>query len=230
MRAHDVMTTGVVTVTPETPVHDVAQILLDRRISAAPVVDAEGCLVGIISEGDLIRRPEMDTEPSRSWWLRYISQTEELAEEFAKTHGNKAEDVMTSGVITVEPETPLAQIAKVLEERHIKRVPVVVEVGLVGLVGRADLLRGLASAKKTEPPAASLGNRAIREQILDMLDKADWARAKYLTVAVDDGIVHLWGLVRTEAELKAIRIACEGVAGVKAVADHTDRFRFEMFE
>lgn len=220
MRAKDVMTTRVVTVTPDTPVPEIARLLLERRISAAPVVDAAERMVGIVSEGDLIRRPETGTERHRPWWLKFLAGAEELAEEYVKTHGVKASDVMTRRVVSVNEDAELGEIAQLLEERRIKRVPVVRDGKLVGIVSRADLLRGLAARKAPGEPGPSVDDRAVRERILRVLDKEGWAEPAYVNIVVTNGTAHLWGLVDSDEQRRALRIAVEGVPGVRAVADH----------
>ena len=223
MRARDVMTTNVVTVAPTATVTEVANTLLKRRVSAVPVVDAKGRLVGIISEGDLMRRPEIGTERQRSWWLRLVSEEEELAREFIKTHARSAREVMTRRVVTVGPAAPVARIAELLEEHHIKRVPVVRAGRLVGIVARADLLRALATAK---PAAAAAGDRALRTRVQRALDETQAIGAVNVSVVVRKGVVHLWGLVGSSAARRALGIACENVAGVRGVENHLGIFRY----
>src|SRR5437588_1221443 len=154
MRAMDVMTTNVIIVSPDTPVQEIAKILSERSISGLPVVDAQNRLVGIVSEGDLLHRVEMGTDRRpdrrtgrrRSWWLDTVGSDEELARAYVKSHGRTAKDVMTSEVTSVSETTELADIANLLETRRIKRVPVVKDGTLVGIVSRANLVRALAPA------------------------------------------------------------------------------------
>src|SRR5690606_11257928 len=143
MRARDIMTTSVVTVSPETRVPDIARVLLERRISALPVVDGAGRVIGIVSEGDLLHRAENKTERRRSWWLDLISSADTLAEDYVKSHGLTAKDVMNAPVISATPDASLAELATLLERHGIKRVPILENGALVGIVSRADLLRGL---------------------------------------------------------------------------------------
>lgn len=221
MIAKDVMTTNVVTVEPETAVSDIAKLLLERNISAVPVVDLEGKIAGIVSEGDLMRRPESDTETRRrSWWLSLIADSDTLAGEYAKSHGRRASDVMTGNVISVEEETPLSEIAQTLEEKHIKRVPVVRDGELVGIVSRADLLRGLATHKAEQSAPVSESDQSIQEKLRDSLRREPWLSPTFVNATVSDGIVHLWGMVESEAQDKALRIVAEAIPGVKAVEDH----------
>lgn len=219
MLARDVMTTSVVTVSPATSVQEVAQLLLEHHISAVPVVDAEGRLAGIVSEGDLIRRPEMGTEPRQSWWLTLLGGPEDSARDYVKVHGRRASDVMTRRVVTVAEDTPVAEIARLLEERRIKRVPVVRDGRLVGIVSRADLVRALASQPAPAAKAAP-SDRALREQVLRALLSAGVTVPSHVNVVVTEGVVHLWGLAESDEGRRACRVAVEGVPGVRAVEDH----------
>jgi CBS domain-containing protein len=220
MNAADVMTTRVISVAPEASVAEVARLLLDNRISAVPVIDGTGRLVGIVSEGDLVRRVESGTERHRSWWLRALSDASSLAAEYVKARGLHARDVMTVTVATISPEASLPSIATVLETRGIKRVPVVRDGKVVGIVSRANLLQALA-AKADALPAASVTDSDIRDRLLDELSHHPWwADSIYTNVIVTDGVVHAWGLVQTEAERRALRVAAERIAGVRGVEDH----------
>ena len=218
MLAKDIMTTKVVTVVSEAPVAEIADLLLARRISGVPVVDSEDRLVRIVSEGDLIRRQQ--GEGRRSWWLSLLTSPDESAREYIKTHGQRAEDVMTRDVVTVTEETPLGEIAQLLEKRGIKRVPVLREGKVVGIVSRANLLHGLAAQKDQIPVAPSPDDRTIREQVIALVERQGWATHGSLNVIVADGVVELWGWVDSDEERKALKIAAEGVAGVGEVQDH----------
>lgn len=219
MTAKDIMTTNVLSVKGDTPISEIATLLLGRHISGAPVVDAEGRVVGIVTEGDLIRRA--DGQRRRSWWLTLFSAADAMAREFVKSHGLKARDVMTPKVITVTEDTPLADIARLLEEKRVKRVPVVRDGRLVGIVSRADVLRALA-ARGIGPTAPEAKDDAtIREQLLKALKREPWADTSTLNIVVDRGIVHLWGLVRSTNERGALRVAAENIPSVRDVIDHT---------
>jgi CBS domain-containing protein len=220
MQAKDIMTTNVVTVKPETRVAHIAQLLLDRRISGVPVVNADGQLVGIVTEGDLMRRPELGTERHRGWWLRFFGDERARAEEYARAHGSRAEQVMTRNVVTVSEETSLADIARLLEKHHIKRVPVVRGGGVVGIVSRANLLHGLAAQPDPAPPARPMDDRSIREAVLQTLERDGWTAHARLNVIVRNGVVELWGLVDSDQARRAIRIAAENIPGVTAVKDN----------
>ena len=197
-----------------------AKLLLERRISAVPVVDAEGRVLGIVSEGDLIRRPEVAGARRRSWWLSLLSGSEDDPGEFVRRHGGQAADVMTREVVTVSEDTPVADVARRLEERGIKRVPVVRRGRLVGIVSRADLLRGLASARKRARPAGRASDRAIREKLMKRLEPEPWAPLGQFNVIVTDGVVHLWGLVDSPEQRRALQVAARETPGVRGVEDH----------
>jgi CBS domain-containing protein len=218
MQAKDLMTTSVITVAPDTQVREAAQIMLRHRISAVPVVDSAGKLVGIVSEGDLLHRAEAGTERRRSWWLDLIASPESRAHDYVKSHAVHVRDVMSTNMITVSPETPTSEIAEILETRRIKRVPVTSAGRVVGIVSRADLLHGVATSKVVDGTVP--GDRAMREAVVTRLHNEAGVRDWLMNVTVADGVVHLWGIVSTEIERKAARVAAETVHGVKGVEDH----------
>jgi CBS domain-containing protein len=218
MKARDIMVAPVVTVTPHASVKDVAALLLERRISAVPVVDTQGKVVGIVSEGDLMRRAEAGTERRRSWWLRALVAPENLASEYVKAHARKVSDVMTRNVVSATPDTPIHELATLLEKNAIKRVPIVRDGQLVGIVSRANLIQAVASARKgLEIPQTDM---IIREKLLAHLRAQPWARTGLLNVMVNDGVVDLWGFTTSDVERQAIRVAAEELPGVRAVNDH----------
>lgn len=218
MRAGDVMTTRVVTVGPDTAVRTIAQTLVERGISAVPVVDGEGRLLGIVSEGDLMRRAEAGTERQPSWWLDLLASPEDKARDYSRAHGLTARDVMSREVVTVDEDSSLASVAALLERHRIKRVPVVRDGALVGIVSRANLLHGLIAAQPAS--AATAGDdSAIRERILAAVAEAGLAEP-YVNVVVSGGRVQLWGMVSSEAEKDALRVAAETAPGVVAVENN----------
>jgi CBS domain-containing protein len=220
MNAGDVMTGEVVTVSPDTPVLQVVRLLLARGISGVPVVDENGVLVGVVSEGDLMRRVELGTQKRRGGWREFFTGTATLAEEYVRSHGALASDVMTRDVVSVTPNTPLAAIADLMEQKRIKRVPVLDGGRVVGLVSRSNLLRAFASQPPDPAAAAPADDSGIRDTLMAELGRQSWSRRAENTVVVTDGIVHLWGLVATPEELRALELAAQGVAGVKAVRNH----------
>ena len=219
MKAADVMVSNVITVGVNASIGEVAAILLNNNISGAPVVGEKGELVGIVSEGDLIRRPETGTSKRHSWWLELLSNERTLAAEYVKSHSRKVADVMTSDVITAKPDTPLGEIAAMLERNRIKRVPIVEGGKIVGLVSRANILQALASATKKLPSLASADDSQLRKEVVARLAAEPW-RPSMLTVTVQDGTVDLWGLVHSVEQKKAARLAAELTPGVRAVVDN----------
>lgn len=220
MNAGDVMIREVVTIGPDTPVLQIVQLLLSRGISGVPVVDEDGALVGVVSEGDLLRRVEIGTEKHHGSWRAFFTGTATLAEEYVRSRGTVAHDIMTREVVSVARTTPLGDIAELMESKHIKRVPVLENGRLVGLVSRSNLLRAFASQQAGPSKSAAADDSAIREALLAELSRQTWSRRAENTVVVTDGIVHLWGLVVTGEELRALELAAQGVAGVKAVRNH----------
>ena len=219
MKARDVMTKTVVSAGPDAGVREIARLLLKHRISAVPVVDDRGRVIGMVSEGDLMRRPESRTEGHLSWWLDLLEGPEERARTYLKSHGLTARDVMTRKVITADENTPLEKIATLLERNHIKRVPVLRRGKLVGIASRANLLHGLVArggkaAKATRPNAAR-----IRDGVMAEIQRIG-LRTTYLNVVAADGIVHLWGLLESAAQRKAVALAARRVAGVRKVENH----------
>ena len=219
MQARDVMISPVITIRKSATVREVARILLEKRISAVPVVDNIGKLVGMMTESDLMRRAEAGTERPYSWWVHFLAGDATVAADYVKSHAARVEDVMTSDVVTATPETPLHEIASLFEEHRIKRVPIVNEVGnLVGIVSRANLIQVVASARpKLE---MTLPDSTIRRKLLSELKKQSWAHTHNLSVTVTNGVVDLWGDAQSSEERKAIRVAAENIAGVLAVNDH----------
>lgn len=220
MKASDIMVPDVITVGPDNSIQDVAEILLTRRISGLPVVDARGKLVGLVSEGDLLRRAESGTEHSRSWWLKLLMGRETLAAEFVKEHARRVRDVMTHDVITVSPDTPVTEIAGTLERNRIKRVPVVKDGKLVGIISRANLVQALAGMRKTIAVEEPKSDSDLRDTLLSRLKAEPWAKTAMINVTVSAGAVDLWGIVDSEAEKQALRVAIEVTPGVRNVTNN----------
>lgn len=223
MNAADVMTKDVVSAAPETPLADLIRLMLDNRVSAIPILE-QGQIVGIVSEGDLVRRAETDTETRRPHWLEMLTSGTRLAADYARTHGRRADEVMSRDVVTVSEDTPLADIVRLFATRHIRRVPVVRDGALVGIVSRRDLMRALASRLAESP--ASKDDGAIREAFLAEVRKQPWAAWPVeVEVVVSDGVIHLWGAAPNEAKRQAMLVAAENVPGVRAVEDHLEQAR-----
>jgi CBS domain-containing protein len=218
MKAADIMTAPVVTVTPDTSVREAAALLATRSISALPVIDAER-LVGIVSEGDLIHRHEIGTDCALRgdpWWLR-IFRPPSPTDDYVKSHAARVKDIMSKDVVTVGSDAPLWEVADLLDRRRIKRVPVMDAGRLAGIVSRSDLVKALAAA---EPPAVPQGDEAIRAALVAELERQPWWRAGLCGVAVEDGIVIYRGVMEVRGEEAAARVAAEGIPGVRGVVDH----------
>ncbi|MBI4194208.1 MAG: CBS domain-containing protein [Betaproteobacteria bacterium] len=219
MKAKDVMTKSVVSVDPDTDVRKIARLLLQRHISAVPVVDGRGRVIGMVSEGDLMRRPESRTEGHPSWWLDLLDGPEEHALMYLKSHGTTARDVMTRKVITVGENTSLEDIATLLERNRIKRVPVLSGGKLVGIVSRANLLHGLVAARGKPVRRAAPDSRRVRDAVMAELRKAG-VQTLYMNVVIADGTAQLWGYAESAAERRAVALAARRTPGVKKVENH----------
>jgi CBS domain-containing protein len=214
MKIRDVMTVRVLSVSPQTPVREVVRLMLENRISGVPVVDAAGHVIGVVSESDFVRRPEIDTAGPGSPWLRLFTSAEDQARDFIRTHGRIAADVMSSPAITAPPDAPLGRVAHLMNANGIKRVPVAEDGRLVGIVTRADLLRAVfehPALVETRPDAE------IRAAIQGILDTEDWVAGAVVTVTVEGGNVALRGAVDTEAQREALLLAVRNVPGVRSV-------------
>ncbi|HYG87829.1 MAG TPA: CBS domain-containing protein [Azospirillum sp.] len=220
------MTSPVITVAMDAAVTEIAELLLSRRISGVPVVDGEGKVVGIVSEGDLLRRVESGTNRPRARWLEVLVDRSEQAVEFLKTHGRRAQDVMSRPVVSVAPDTDLADIAELMEQRRIKRVPVLVDGRPVGMVSRANLLHGLVAYRHAPAGFDAQGDAAIRGALLEMLTSERWIDLDQLNIVVTDGVVHLWGMVDSEEQRRALCTIASEIHGVKRVEDHLHRNLF----
>jgi CBS domain-containing protein len=218
MRAHQIMTRSVVTVTPDTSIVDAANLMLQRHVSGLPVVDAAGKLVGIVSEGDFIRRSEIGTQRKRGRWLSFILGPGKAASDFVQEHGRRVEEVMTKDPLTITEDTALAEIVDLMEKNNVKRLPVVRADRIVGIVSRANLLQAVAGLAR-EVPDPTADDDHIRNRVIDTLEKNEWCPFG-LSVMVRDGIVHLSGVITEERARQASVVAAENVEGVKKVHDH----------
>lgn len=218
MRAHQIMTRSVVTVTPETTILKAANIMLQRQVSALPVLDTAGRLVGLVSEGDLIRRIEIGTQRKRGRWLKLLLGPGRAATDFVHEHGRKVAEVMTPDPFTVTEDTTLEQIVESMEVNGVKRLPVMRGNQLVGIVSRANLLQAVASLAR-EIPDPTADDDHIRRRIIDVLERSDW-RPIGFGVVVREGIVHLSGIITEERSRQAAIVAAENISGVKKVHDH----------
>jgi CBS domain-containing protein len=218
MRAHQIMTRPVITVTPETAIVDAAKIMLQKHVSGLPVVDAKGKLVGIVSEGDFIRRSEIGTQRRRGRFLKFILGPGKAAEDFVHEHGRKVAEIMTPEPLTIAEDTPLEEIVALMEKNGVKRLPVTRGGKIVGIVSRANLLQAVASLAR-EIPDPTADDDHIRNRVIDAIEKNDWCPFG-LNVVVRNGIVHLSGVITEERTRKAAVVAAENVTGVVKVHDH----------
>jgi CBS domain-containing protein len=219
MNAEDVMTTRVISVSPDDSILHAARLMLQQRISGLPVVDADRGIVGIVSEGDFLRRVELGTQRRRPRWIEYLLTAGKRADEYVHAHGRKVGEVMTHDPKTIEESTPLDEVVEIMERCRVKRLPVVRNGKLVGIITRANLLRALASlAQEVEPPARD--DATIRNWLMADLEKRDWAPLALISIVVRNGIVELWGTITDERQRQAITVAAENIPGVKGVRDH----------
>jgi CBS domain-containing protein len=218
MRAHQIMTRPVITVTPETTIVDAANLMLQKHVSGLPVVDIGGKLVGVVSEGDFIRRSEIGTGRKRGRWLKFILGPGTSASDFVHEHGRKVGEVMTKSPLTITEDITLDKIVELMEKNNVKRLPVMRGDKVVGIVSRANLLQAVARLAH-EVPDPTADDDHIRNRVIDALEKNDWCPFG-LGVIVRDGIVHLSGVITEERARQAAVVAAEGVEGVKVVHDH----------
>jgi CBS domain-containing protein len=219
MKAEDVMTRDVISIDPDATVLQAARLMLQHHISGLPVIDRDGTLVGVLSEGDFLRRRETRTERRRSRWLEFLMGPGKIAAEYSHSHGSKVSEVMTPDVVTVDVTTPLEEIVDVMERRRVKRVPVICGSQVVGIVTRSNLMHAMVSLARVAQPGAT-DDAAIRERLLAEIQKEQWAPAATANVVVHDGVVELWGVIVDERQRDALKVAAENIPGVKAVKDH----------
>lgn len=218
MKVAEVMTRGVISIAPIDSMKKAAQLMLQYDMSGFPVMD-RGKLVGIVTEGDFLRRAEIGTERHRTRWIELLVAPGQLADEYAHAHGRKVEEVMTRDVVTVAEDASLEEAVRLLERHHIKRLPVVKGGAMVGILSRANLLHAfvVGASEASEP---SMGDAAIRDALMATLDKEGWAPHGVVNTIVENGIVDLGGVIRDERQRLALRIAAENIPGVKGVRDH----------
>jgi CBS domain-containing protein len=219
MHAIDIMTNAVITVGPNKPLKDIAKLLINRRISAVPVIDKERRLLGIVSEGDLVHRVLGD-HASHSWWLSLIGDPDDVPREYVRSHGKTAKDVMTKQVITSGLFASIAELAELLESNNIKRVPIVDAGKLAGIVSRANIIQALVAMEDDHLPKSARSDQKIRAALMKEFEDRAWAHKAGLNVIVNKGVVRYWGYVGSEDARDALRVAAENVPGVKSVEDN----------
>jgi len=217
MKIRDVMTANVISVSAQATILEAARTMLRNRISGLPVVDAEGQLVGMVTEGDFLRRSEIGTERRRPRWLEFLLGPGRMAEDYVRVAGRKVEDVMTRDPVAVSEDDDLQTMVELMERRRVKRLPVLRNGKIVGIVSRANLMRALVSLARTEEAPAG-GDPALRERIVAAFAKQPWA--PHVNIVVKDSVAELWGTITDERERQACIVTAENVAGVRAVHDH----------
>ena len=218
MKAKDVMTVGVVTVAEGASVIEAVRLMLQRKISGLPVVDAAGALVGMVTEGDFLRRSELGTERKAPRWIEFLTGPGPAAEKYVQARGRKVRDVMTGEVYTADEDTPLSEIVETMERYRIKRVPVMRAGKLIGIVTRANLLHALAGQQRIEVSASS--DITIRTRLVAELQKQRWAPLVAVDIAVSGGVVRFSGTILDDRQRQALRVAAENIPGVKKVEDN----------
>ena len=219
MKVRDIMSTRVISIAPDAGVLEAVRLMLQNHISGLPVIDQSDALVGVVTEGDFLRRAETGTERKRPRWLEFLIGPRRLADEYVQAHGRKVEDVMTREPVTITEDAALADVVQIMERRRIKRLPVVRGAQVVGIVSRANLLHALASLAVTVSSPASTGV-TIRQQLLAEFDKQTWAPVALIDVVVNDGVVELWGTITEQAQGEALKVCAENIPGVKSVVSH----------
>lgn len=215
MKVKDIMTPDVITVGPDVPVHKAARLMVDHGVSGLPVVDEGGAVVGIVSEGDLIVRQKAPER--RPWWKLFFDDAEELAREYRKKAGTIVREVMTRDVIGVSPELPIGSAALLLDKHRIRRLPVVADGRLVGIVSRGDLVKALAAAPAVE---ARLSGAGLVDEMKARLARESWVSPHALVITASEGVLSLWGLVWSDAERSAIETMARGIEGCTGVENH----------
>jgi CBS domain-containing protein len=219
MKVRDIMSTRVVSIAPDAGVLEAVRLMLQKHISGLPVIDRSGTLVGVVTEGDFLRRSETGTERKRPRWLEFLMGPRRLADEYVHTHARKVEDVMTRELVTITEDAALDEVVRIMERRRIKRLPVMRGKEVIGIVSRANLLHALASLGAAAAPPAKT-DAAIRQQLLAEFDKQTWAPVALVDVMVKDGVVELWGTITEEAQGEALKVCAENIPGVKSVVSH----------
>ncbi|MDF2118608.1 CBS domain-containing protein [Roseiarcaceae bacterium H3SJ34-1] len=220
MKTADVMTDRVISVRPDASVAAAAKVMDENGVSALPVTDSENHILGIISEGDLIRRIEIGTKKRHSWWLRLLTGPAPAASDFVKSHATKVLDVMTKDVISVPEDAPLEEVATLMERYQVKRLPVVRDGKVIGIISRANIVRALANSPQPLAPLP-VSDRTLQARVTASLKAQPFGKPWLASASVLDGVVTLWGPVSSEVERQALRVAAETTPGVREVKDYT---------
>jgi CBS domain-containing protein len=220
MKASDIMAPDVISADPDATVLQAARYMLQHHISGLPVIDKTGRLVGILSEGDFLRRREIHTERKRSRWLEFLMGPGKMAADYTHSHGNKVAEVMTTEVYTVNENTPVEEIVELMERRRIKRVPVMRGNKVAGIVTRSNLMHAMVSLARTDSKTAKHDDATIRQRFLAEIRNEKWALSSMINVVVHAGVVELWGAIVDERQREALKVMAENIPGVKQVKDH----------
>lgn len=218
MKAKDIMTRHVVSVTPESTLSDFADVLLKNGISGVPVITAKGNLVGMITEGDCLNRVEIGTEQKQSFWRSLLADPESRAEKYIRAHGRKVSEVMTRNLITAEEDTDVSEIIHLMEKHRVKRIPIVAGNSVVGIVSRANIVQAMASLLRGVDTDVS--DEKLRSKVLQALAELPWPAKTFVNVTVKDGVVDLWGAFTSYRQDESAIVAAENVPGVKGVHNH----------
>lgn len=219
MRASEIMTRDVATVTPDASVQDAARRMTDKRVSGVPVVTADGHLVGMLTASDLLHRVETGTEKRRSWFSSFIANPDQMARQFTKSHGLKVHEVMSRHVISVREDASLSEVADVLDTNNLKRVPVVRDGGVVGIISRGDLVRALSQVSVGTPVAKS-DDATLQSNIVEQIRNQQWLDSAFINLTVKDGVVETWGVVPSTDQRRALQVLIEEFPGVEKIEDH----------
>jgi CBS domain-containing protein len=217
MLARDIMTSPVITIQPSASISEAADLMLKHHISGLPVTLANGTLVGMITEGDFLRRGELGTEQKRSRWLEFFLSPGKAADEYVRSHGRKIEEIMSAGVVCTRPDAPLDEVVTQMIDRNIKRLPVILDNKIAGIVCRSDLLRALAGQLPIDTVARN--DDELQDAIVTELRRPSWSGNANIQVDVRSGVATLSGVIFDERERLAARVAAENVPGVNAVTD-----------
>lgn len=224
MRVREIMSRNVITIDADASAIDAIRTMLSHHISGLPVVDRDGALVGILSDGDFIRRVEVGTEKRRGRWLAMLTGSSQVALDFARQHGRKVNQIMSPNPITIEEDTPLEQVVQLMESHGVTRFPVMRDKKLVGMVTRTDFMTAIANLR-LDLSSSSGDDDQICASVIAALAHAPW-RPAALNVSVHDGIVSLRGNIRNDNARKATTVAVENVAGVKRVDDQLVKINY----
>ena len=218
MKVSDVMTRTPVTTGPDESLEDAVNLMLKTRVSGLPVVDAKGAVVGILTEGDLLRRVELGTARHPAGWLATFLAPGRAARDYIRTHGRKVGEIMTTDVVSASADTPLSEVVALMETQQIKRLPVLEKGRLIGIVSRADLLRALTRLLPDRCVVAT-SDVELRKRVLAEVAKHPWAPRANVDATVEDGVVELRGAVTDDQERVGLRVVAENTPGVRAVHD-----------